>query len=108
MRETPRNRAPRRVGGVSLNFFVTLSKVQASTDAECTNTRYAGRDGVVSETVELLQAGRNLAWLGLVPAFDHAILLAQEAEYVALQATRAGELPQSNHRNLWMGLGAVT
>ena len=49
---------------------------------------------MVSETVELLQAGRNLAWLGLVPAFDHAILLAQEAEYVALQATRAGKLPQ--------------
>ncbi len=50
---------------------------------------------MVSETVELLQAGRNLAWLGLVPAFDHAILLAQEAEYVALQATRAGELPRA-------------
>ena len=33
----------------------------------------------MSEIVELLQAGRKLAWLGLVPAFDHAILLAQEA-----------------------------
>ena len=69
---------------------------------------------MVSETVELLQAGRNLAWLGLVPAFDHAILLAQEAEYVALQANLVGEVTpssvyaQSNHRNLWMGLGAVT
>ena len=50
---------------------------------------------MVSETVELLQAGRNLAWLGLVPAFDHAILLAQEAEYVAIQSTRTGELPQA-------------
>ena len=40
----------------------------------------------MSEIVELLQAGRDLAWLGLVPAFDHAILLAQEAEYVATQA----------------------
>jgi len=63
---------------------------------------------VVSETVELLQAGRNLAWLGLVPAFDHAILLAQEAEYVALQATPGHPGRRSNHRNLWMGLGAVT
>lgn len=49
----------------------------------------------MSEIVELLQAGRKLAWLGLVPAFDHAILLAQEAEYVATQATPPGSQPQA-------------
>lgn len=49
----------------------------------------------MSEIVELLQAGRKLAWLGLVPAFDHAILLAQEAEYAATQATPPGAQPQA-------------
>ena len=49
----------------------------------------------MSEIVELLQAGPDLAWLGLVPAFDHAILLAQEAEYVATQATPPGAQPQA-------------
>lgn len=39
-----------------------------------------------SGTVSRLVAARGVAWAALVPAFDHAIALAVEAEYVAAQA----------------------
>ena len=35
----------------------------------------------MSATVEALQRARNVAWASLVPVFDHAIVLALEAEH---------------------------
>ena len=37
----------------------------------------------MSGTIRNLERGRSLAWANLRPAFDHAIALAKEAEYVA-------------------------
>ena len=35
----------------------------------------------MSGTVEALQRARDVAWVSLVPVFDHAIVLAREAEH---------------------------
>ena len=35
----------------------------------------------MSGTVEALQRARDVAWVSLVPVFDHAIVLALEAEH---------------------------
>lgn len=41
----------------------------------------------MSVTIQNLERGRDLAWANLRPAFDHAIALAKEAEYVAERQT---------------------
>lgn len=41
----------------------------------------------VSETIERLVRARATAWMTLQPAFDHAIVLAKEAEYQADRAS---------------------
>ena len=44
------------------------------------------RGAVVSEIVERLQEVRKVAWAALLPAIDHAIMQAEECEFVANQA----------------------
>lgn len=39
-----------------------------------------------SPTMSRLKTGRGLAWRALQPAFDHAIMLAEEAEHYAVRA----------------------
>lgn len=39
----------------------------------------------MSEVTERLQAARAIAWAELVPAFDYALVLAEEAEHLADQ-----------------------
>ena len=45
----------------------------------------------MSVTIENLERGRDLAWLLLQPAFDHAIMQAQESEYIAGQASNMAQ-----------------
>lgn len=40
----------------------------------------------MSDVIEKLKVGRGMAWSDLTPAFDHAIILAEEAEYAANRA----------------------
>lgn len=40
----------------------------------------------MSSIVRQLESARGLAWAGLQPAFDHAIVLAKEAEHDANRA----------------------
>jgi hypothetical protein len=44
-------------------------------------------EAVITEVMERLQRARGLAWAALVPAFDHAIALAKEAEHQAAYAS---------------------
>ena len=37
----------------------------------------------MSEVVDVLRNGRKVAWKALIPAFERAIVLAEEAEYEA-------------------------
>ena len=41
----------------------------------------------MSEVMKRLLVVRGLAWAGLIPAIDHAIAMAREAEYVADHAS---------------------
>jgi hypothetical protein len=41
--------------------------------------------------MQRLRKARGLAWPGLVPAFDHAIALAREAEFVAAHASNLAQ-----------------
>jgi len=46
----------------------------------------------MSRILSLLHRGRDLAWADLRPAYDHAIVLAKEAEF---EAERAQNLAQT-------------
>lgn len=46
----------------------------------------------MSRVLGLLRTGRDLAWADLRPAFDHAIVLATEAEF---EANRAASIAQT-------------
>lgn len=45
----------------------------------------------MTETTQALIRGRDLAWGTLRPAFDHAIAMAREAEYVAAHASNLAQ-----------------
>lgn len=44
-----------------------------------------------SETVQALRRARSAAWVALQPAFDHAISMARECEFVADQAANLAQ-----------------
>jgi hypothetical protein len=44
------------------------------------------RGGTVNRVIERLKAARDLAWASLVPAYDLAIIQAEQAEYEAERA----------------------
>ncbi|MGO2141643.1 MAG: hypothetical protein ACTH30_14665 [Leucobacter sp.] len=46
----------------------------------------------MSDTIKRLTEARALAWGTLVPAFDHAIVLAEEAEALATHAQNAAQV----------------
>lgn len=46
----------------------------------------------MSETIEKLRRARELAWADLQPAFDHAIVLAEEVEAAAAQAQNLAQV----------------
>ncbi|MFF8817297.1 hypothetical protein ACF07D_04765 [Leucobacter sp. NPDC015123] len=46
----------------------------------------------MSDTIKRLTEARALAWDTLVPAFDHAIVLAEEAEALAAHAQNAAQI----------------
>lgn len=45
----------------------------------------------MSETIDNLRLARGIAWADLVPAIDHAIMQAQESEYIADQAANMAQ-----------------
>ncbi|WP_336991062.1 hypothetical protein [Leucobacter sp. VD1] len=45
----------------------------------------------MSVVIEKLRRARDIAWADLVPAFDHAIVLAEEAEALAEHAQNAAQ-----------------
>ena len=49
----------------------------------------------MSEVIEKLRRARSMAWADLVPAFDHAIVLAEEAEATAERAANEVQVSTS-------------